>query len=67
MADWGRINGFPFIGSSSPIAPYNRFAPNNKKCVQYESRFFLRAKLEALKTLSFGRLSRFQFAGMNMT
>jgi len=29
--------------------------------------FFLRAKLEALKTLSFGRLSRFQFAGMNMT
>jgi len=57
MADWGRINGYPFVGFSSPIAPYEKLPRI----------WFCRAKLEALKTLSLGRLLRFQFAGMNIT
>jgi len=57
MAGWGRINGYPFVGFSSPIAPYEKLP----------SIWFGRAKLEAKITLSFGHLHRFQFAGMNIT
>ena len=44
---------------------YNKFAPN-KKCIQYNSQFFVtcRAELGALKTLSSGRLPRFLFAAI---
>jgi len=39
LADWGHINGYPFVGSSSPIAPYEKLPRI----------WFGRAKLEALK------------------
>jgi len=46
--------------TSSSTTPY-------KKIIERLDRFeSVRAKLEALKTLSFGHLFRFQFAGMSM-
>lgn len=68
------ISGIQFFSDllstdETPPFIYHGLNPIIKNLIQKDSGFFVtcRTKLEALKTLFFGRFPRFQFAGMSMT